>query len=166
VSEKFRLNNNDRLYIKTHSPLLAGWHQEYFDPAPLPDTNLCMIHTAWNQNGRVVTDIQSGKKAEYQVGLTLKKSGSYMMLEIPIPSGCTYSSKNVYFPHSVHAEYFRNKIAVYYEYIPAGNYNFSIPLEVRYNGKFCINPVHLQNMYFREISGNSELKEMLIKQSN
>jgi hypothetical protein len=152
--------NGDRLNIKTNSPVLIGWYQEFFEETPLPDTTLYTLNAIWKQNQHATKELESGSPAEMIVYLKVKKNSSYMMLEIPIPSGCTYASKNIYSTYALHTECFKDRVVIYYNSLPRGNYEIKIPLQVRFPGKCTLNPLHIQNMYFKNISGNTSVRNI------
>ena len=69
------------------------------------------------------------------------------MIEVPIPAGCTYSSKPQGRGFEVHQVYFKNKVSIFCERLPTGTYKFEIPLEVRFSGEFTANAAKVEQMF-------------------
>jgi uncharacterized protein YfaS (alpha-2-macroglobulin family) len=97
------------------------------------------------------------------VRLEVKESADYVMIEVPIPAGCSYGSKENFrrFPE-VHREYFREKASIFCENLPVGEYVFKIDLEPRFTGNYSLNPAKVEQMYFPVFYGRNEMKEVRI----
>ncbi len=116
----------------------------HFDPEPAP----------------VLT---AGKEVKLVVHVTVKKDAEYVMINIPIPAGCSYSDKKNYYGNESHREYFKNETSVFCESLSKGNYSFVIELVPRYTGVYTINPAKIELMYFPTFSANNEIKTIKIK---
>jgi alpha-2-macroglobulin len=92
------------------------------------------------------------------VTLKVVKNAQFVMLEIPIPAGCTYDSKNGYFLNSCHTEFFRDHVAVFFDHINPGVYTYIIDLLPRFAGRYTLNPVKASLMYFPTFSSNNAVK--------
>lgn len=74
------------------------------------------------------------------VTLTVKvkvkqKNAEHIIIEVPIPAGCSYASKpNYFYNREVHREYFKEKTAIFCEKMPEGEYEFNIELLPRNTG--------------------------------
>ena len=82
-------------------------------------------------------------------------------MEIPIPAGCVYGSKNQD-EWNVHKEFLKNKVVLFSEKMPRGSHKFEVDLESRYNGRFTVNPVKVSLMYFPVFYGIDEIKQISI----
>ncbi|WP_278716096.1 alpha-2-macroglobulin family protein [Bacteroides caecimuris] len=102
------------------------------------------------------------------VTLQVKQEGAqYVMLEVPIPAGCSYASKPVNFSRSeVYREYFKEKTVIFSEKLPVGTYQFTIPLLPRFTGKYTLNPVKVELMYFPVVNANNEGRKIWITERN
>lgn len=96
----------------------------------------------------------------------MKQEGArYVMLEVPIPAGCSYASKPAYFSE-VHREYFKEKTVIFSDNLPVGTYQFSIPLLPRYTGRYTMNPAKVELMYFPVVNANDDGRRVWITEKN
>lgn len=102
------------------------------------------------------------------ITLQVKQEGAqYVMLEVPIPAGCSYASKPVNFSGGeVYREYFKEKTVIFSEKLPIGTYTFTIPLLPRFTGKYTLNPAKVELMYFPVVNANNEGKRIWITERN
>lgn len=112
--------------------------------------------------------LTAGVPVQLNVTLQVKQEGArYVMLEVPIPAGCSYASKPVYFSgYEVHREYFKEKTVIFSDNLPVGTYQFSIPLLPRYTGKYTMNPAKVELMYFPVVNANDDGKRVWITEKN
>src|SRR5690606_7792634 len=100
---------NATLNIKTHTHLYINWHQNIFDNNPAPKTQYFEVQSELEQQGKTVTELKAGYPAELKVTVRVKQQSEYMMLDIPIPAGCSVEKGDKgYF--EVHREYFRDRV--------------------------------------------------------
>ena len=106
----------------------------------------------------------AGMPVALTVTLQVKQEGAqYVMLEVPIPAGCSYASKPVNFSGGeVYREYFKEKTVIFSEKLPIGTYTFTIPLLPRFTGKYTLNPAKVELMYFPVVNANNEGKRIWI----
>lgn len=52
-----------------------------------------IIESHFEHNGRRITTLKAGEKAIMKVRITVFKEAHYVLIEIPIPAGCTYASR-------------------------------------------------------------------------
>lgn len=110
----------------------------------------------------------AGVPVTLTVTLQVKQEGAqYVMLEVPVPAGCSYASKPVNFSRSeVYREYFKEKTVIFSEKLPVGTYQFTIPLLPRFTGKYTLNPVKVELMYFPVVNANNEGRKIWITERN
>lgn len=108
--------------------------------------------------------LTAGVPVSLKVILQVKQEGAqYVMLEVPIPAGCSYASKPViYSGHEVYREYFKEKTVIFSEKLPIGTYEFKIPLLPRFTGRYTLNPAKVELMYFPVVNANNEGKRIWI----
>lgn len=99
--------------------------------------------------------LKTGEQATLQVKINAKKYAEYVMVEVPIPANCVFKSKPTTNPYR---EYFYDKVVLFYEKVNIGEQIITIPLEVRYNGIFTLNPVNVKLMYYPTFFGRENLK--------
>jgi uncharacterized protein YfaS (alpha-2-macroglobulin family) len=97
-----------------------------------------------------------------KVDIQVKKGAEYVMIEIPIPAGCIYASKNQD-SWQMHKEFMKNKVLLFAEQLNSGIHHFEIELEPRYNGTYTLNPAKASLMYFPTFYGRNEMKQVTIK---
>jgi hypothetical protein len=112
----------------------------------------------------------AGKQTTLHVTLQVKQADAeHVMIEIPIPAGCSYASKktNYYkYAHSgseTYREYFKDKVVIFCEKLPIGTYEHGIELLPRYNGNYYLNPAKVEMMYFPVIYSNNNERKVRVE---
>lgn len=107
-----------------------------------------------------------GSEVKMDISLEVKEDNAeYVMIEIPIPAGCSYADKSPsysYYTKETHREYFKDRVVIFCEKMPRGKYSYTINLLPRYSGKFTINPAKAELMYFPVVNGNNAIKQVVI----
>jgi len=85
------------------------------------------------------------------------------MIEVPIPAGCSYNSKDSWYPNEIHREYYKNQVTIFCNELDKGSYTFEIDLLPRYSGKYILNPAKIELMYFPTFNANNEIKKVSIE---
>jgi hypothetical protein len=108
--------------------------------------------------------LTAGRPVSLTVEVKVKrKQAEHIMIEVPVPSGCSYASKpQSYYGGEVHREYFNEKAVLFCERLPEGTYTFTIPLLPRYSGTCLLNPAKVELMYFPVIHANNHLRKITI----
>ncbi|MEP7372372.1 MAG: carboxypeptidase-like regulatory domain-containing protein [Chitinophagaceae bacterium] len=138
--------------------------QRVFNPKPEPVNDKFMINTRFEKNGAVVPSFVAGEKVIMKADVYVLKDAEYVLVEIPIPAGCTYSSKkseNL----GTHIEYRKDKVILFIAKMTKGEYSYEIELEPRYSGSYSLNPVKAELMYFPVFYGRNNMKNLTIKSS-
>lgn len=132
----------------------------------------------WNENPKVKSGdfsissefenksctLKSGVSEKMDLSLEVKKDAEFVQIEIPIPSGCSYDSKEQStFNFEVHREFYKSKVLIYCQHLPRGKYNFSINLLPRFTGKYILNPAQVRLMYFPVFNANNESKYVVVR---
>jgi TonB-dependent SusC/RagA subfamily outer membrane receptor len=141
---------------------LTAW-QTYFNTTPQAVTDKFSINSWFEKNTQAITHLQAGEKAKMKIEVTVHADAEYVQLEIPIPAGCTYIEKKQD-NWRTHREYLKDKMIIFIENMPKGKYNYEIELEPRYNGKYQLNPVKAELMYFPTFYGRNEGTTIAIQQ--
>lgn len=110
--------------------------------------------------------ITAGKPVTLSVKVNVKqKNAEHVMIEVPIPAGCSYASKSVnYYGGETHREHFKEKTVIFCESLPEGEYTFNIHLLPRYTGKYTLNPAKVEMMYFPVINTNNDIRKIEIEE--
>lgn len=138
---------------------VTAW-QKMFNANPQPVTNNFVISSRFEKNGKQIAALQAGEKVTMRVTVKALKDAEYVLVEIPIPAGCTYAEK----PQSwnEHKEFLKDKLVIFTEQMPRGVHEYEIELESRYSGKYHLNPVKAELMYFATFYGRNEMKQVQI----
>jgi|GEM_PF-237073 len=107
--------------------------------------------------------LSAGRETILCARVEVKKEAEYVMINVPVPGGCSYASKNKNVRYETHREYFRNETAIFCEHLPAGTYTFKISILPRYSGSYTLNPASISLMYFPVFNANNELKKVRVK---
>ena len=132
-------------------------YQNHFNPAPDSVTGYFSISTYFKKNNSMQQTIAAGEKLTMEVDIHVKKDAEFVMIEIPIPAGCTYVNRNQDL-WSMHKEYFKEKVVMFAEKLLTGKYTYQIELEPRYKGRYTLNPCKAELMYFPVLYGRNTLK--------
>lgn len=145
------------------SPVFLTAYQTTWNQQPQPVDKDFRVTTSFTQNKITVDTLQAGQEIDLRVEIEASSAAQYVMLEIPIPAGCTYASKNNRAYSSYHTEYWKEKALIFIPYLDKGRYQFSISLLPRYSGRYHLNPARVQLMYFPTFFGRNAMKQIPIR---
>lgn len=163
---QYALDQPVRISKSGNRPFFLTVHQEQFLPEPVANRDVFDIHSYWMQQDRKVQKLEAAIPAKLVIEVELKSAAQYVMLQIPIPGGCSYYAK----PGAgwggleSHREYFKDRTVIFCESLPAGLHRFEVELEPRFKGAYTINPVRAEQMYFPTFSGNNACEVMEVGQ--
>lgn len=141
----------------------TAW-QQHWNPAPVAAEHQFSVSSRFLQQDTAVTVLTAGKLVTLEVTLEVKADADYIMVEIPIPAGCSYDSKNSGWQNNeVHREHFKNKVSIFSNHLNKGQYRFTVALMPRYTGYYHLNPAKAEMMYFPVFYGREGMKKVLIK---
>ncbi|SHM84418.1 Alpha-2-macroglobulin family protein [Chitinophaga jiangningensis] len=147
---------NRMLYLNT-------W-QRRFNANPERVDSAFKVRTHFKAEDKEVTSLTAGKKVTLEAVVEVKEDAGFIMIEVPIPAGCSYNGKPQPYSNSeVHREYYYEKVSIFCQYLHKGSYIFSIPLMPRYTGSFQLNPAKAEMMYFPVFYGREGMKRIPIK---
>lgn len=135
--------------------------QQWQNKAPEKVDSLFHISTLLVQQDDTVSSLIAGKPAMLKVHIDAKKSAQFVMVEIPIPAGCVVTHK----PQvpGQHREYLKDKTVVFLERLGKGHLEIDIPLEVRYPGRYTLNPARIELMYIPVLFGREGMKNVVVQ---
>jgi hypothetical protein len=108
--------------------------------------------------------LKTGRPVDLTIEVEVKKDAEYVMIEVPIPAGCSYASKvRSRANGEVHREYYSHKANIYCEFLRKGTYTYTIPLMPRYSGSYTLNPAVVECMYFPVIYGREAVKRVSVE---
>lgn len=142
-------------------PVYFTAYQQFVNPKPEKVNKDFTVKTSFSQEGITVKKLKAGMIAKLTVEVEAKSDGDYVMIEIPIPAGCSYENKvQRYWGPETHREYFKNKTSIFCTKLKAGKYNFEIELMPRYSGNYLLNPAKADLMYFPVFYGREGMKRV------
>ncbi|MEM7368277.1 MAG: alpha-2-macroglobulin family protein [Bacteroidota bacterium] len=140
-------------------PLYISVSQRFHESNPEPVAKDFHLKT-WlsSEESDQLIQLHKGVPVSLTAQLKLDKDAEYVMIELPIPAGCSYQGK----PQSrrygeVYREYLREKTSIFCQSLKAGIYHFKIDLLPRYSGRYTLNPAYVEEMYFPVFFGRSSL---------
>lgn len=109
--------------------------------------------------------LEKGIPVTMEVKVKVKQDNAeHVMIEIPVPAGCSYQNKSRgYGYYEVYREYFKEKVAIFCEKLPKGEYRYTIDLLPRYSGQYILNPAKVEMMYFPVINSNNDMNKITIE---
>lgn len=146
-------------------PVYFTAYQQYRETTPEPAKGLFAVKTTLLQNNRETMQLQKDLPATLQVEVTTEKAADYVMIEVPIPAGCSYfnTPQEGSWLNEIHREYRKDQTAIFCEHLAPGTHVFTIELEPRFTGHYTLNPAKAELMYFPVMSGREGLKVVGIR---
>jgi len=136
-----------------------GAYQTYWESKPVRDASSFVVTSFFERRGEI---LEAGEKEKLIAKVEVSKDAEYVLVEIPIPAGCSYADKKSHYFNEVHREYFRNKVSIFCRSLKAGTYEFEVDILPRYKGKYTLNPAKAELMYFPVFVGHEGVKKVEI----
>lgn len=139
-------------------------YQQFWNSDPKKENREFTVDTWFEKNNEKQAALQGGKAVLLKAEITVKGDADYVMINIPIPAGCSYESKEQSWQNNeVHREYFKDRVSIFCRKLKQGKYTFSINLMPRYGGKYNLNPAKAEMMYFPVFYGREGMKKVNIE---
>lgn len=144
-------------------PVYLTTYQKFWNPEPAKVNGDFMVNTWFQKGVNKVTGIKGGEAITLYAEVTVKADADFVMIEIPIPAGCSYESKEQgYYFNEVHREYFKNKVSIFCRKLTVGKYTYTVKLMPRYTGNYHLNPAKAEMMYYPVFYGREGMKQFKI----
>ena len=117
--------------------------------------------TLAGQGGRQVA-LPAGRPAELLVTVDVKAEAHYVLLEVPIPAGCSYGDPAPTSPGEVHREYLKQQVGIFLDELAVGRHTFRVTLQPRYRGTYTLNPARAELLYFPTTFGRTGSKRVAV----
>ena len=144
-------------------PVYFTSYQKTWNPNPGKVSGDFTTTSYFERNGDIVSGLKAGEPVLLKVKVVVRADADYVMIEVPIPAGCSYKDKpQPYLNNEVHREYFKNKVSIFCSTLTKGEYLFTISLLPRYTGNYNLNPAKAEMMYFPVFYGREEMKKVNI----
>jgi len=125
------------------------------------------IKSYFLSNQDTVAHLTAGKVSKLEVLVTVDTDAEYVQIEVPIPAGCSYDSKNNgNYLTEVHREYFKEKVVIFSNRLNKGEHKFTVELIPRYSGQYFLNLAKAELMYFPTFYGNEQIKTLMIEEES
>jgi TonB-dependent SusC/RagA subfamily outer membrane receptor len=142
-------------------PVYLTSYQTYWNPAPKEKKNDFEIFSRFENDSAAY--LKAGREVRLIAHVKVKKDAEYVMINIPVPAGCSYADKKTNFRNESHREYFRNETSIFCESLKQGEYTFEVALIPRFSGTYTINPASISLMYFPTFNANDQTKTIRIQ---
>ncbi|MBD1366375.1 carboxypeptidase-like regulatory domain-containing protein [Mucilaginibacter sp. ZT4R22] len=158
------LKDNAISISKTGSlPVYITGYQQFWNGKPEKVSKDFTVDTWFEKKGDKLTRLKGGEAVQLKAEVTVRGDADFVMIEIPIPAGCSYESKDQQWGNNeVHREFFKEKVSIFCRKLKQGTYTFSVNLMPRYSGKYNLNPAKAEQMYFPVFYGRESLKKVVI----
>lgn len=157
---KFQPNSELSINKTGSFPVYLTYYQKYWEDNPTHLKKDFEVNSFFENR---TDELIFGKPTKLITELTVHKDAEYVMLNIPIPAGCTYDEKIGELRHETYREYFKNETTIFFEYLPEGFYTIELKLLPKFSGTFLVNPSQVELMYFPTYNANDSLKTLRIK---
>jgi TonB-dependent SusC/RagA subfamily outer membrane receptor len=155
------LSGNARVTVRKTGdmPVYLTAYQKFWNPEPKKVSDAFTVDTWFQKGADKITKLKGGEAVTINAEVAVKADADYVMIEIPIPAGCSYDGKEQgYYNGEVHREYFKNKVSIFCRKLTTGRYSFAIKLMPRYSGSYHLNPAKAEMMYFPVFYGREGMK--------
>jgi hypothetical protein len=143
------------------SPIYVSTFQTVRDENPAAKTDYFKISTEFRNTAKDNMFV-AGQKVTCSISVDVKKDADYVMIQVPIPAGCSYDVKTKRAYGEAHREYYKNQVNIYFNRLNRGNHTFEFELMPKYTGSFTLNPAKAEPMYLPLMYGNNEVKKVKI----
>ncbi|WP_300599867.1 alpha-2-macroglobulin family protein [Niabella sp.] len=145
-------------------PVYMTAYQQFQNRTPQAVSKDFTVSSRLLQDNRDVQTLKAGKNALLRVEVTARADADYVMIEVPIPAGCSYGTKmQNFWGVETHREYLKNKTAIFCTKMKQGTYTFDIMLMPRYTGNYVLNPAKAELMYYPVFYGRETIKKIAIE---
>jgi uncharacterized protein YfaS (alpha-2-macroglobulin family) len=146
-------------------PVYFTTYAKYWNKQPEKVNGNFEVKTMFMQKDQITETLAAGVPAQLMVFINVKKEAEYIMIEVPIPAGCSYGTNSTnYYSKESYREYLKNKTLIFCEKLSAGMHQFTINLQPRFTGKYTLNPAKAEMMYFPTFYGRDRIRKTIIKE--
>ncbi|TAF77802.1 MAG: hypothetical protein EAZ53_01615 [Bacteroidetes bacterium] len=158
----YRADSSYKVTKKGKLPVYLSVVNKKWNANPVPKSSEFEIKSYYISKKNIVTEFKQCEEIIQHIELKVLKKSTYVMLEVPIPAGCSFV-KNESNYNELHREYYKEKAAIFFDKLDAGTYTIKVKLMPRYKGVYVVNPVQVCLMYLPEKQANTAIKSIVIK---
>ena len=159
-------DDNSRITIKKQGdlPVYLSAYQQFCNAEPQEVKKDFAVKTSFEtSDGQPLLQLKGGEPAILKTEVKVNREAEYVMIEIPIPAGCSYEEKEQqWWGNEVYREYFKNKVSIFCRKLTEGNFVFKVKLLPRYSGNYNLNPAKAELMYFPVFYGREGMKKIRV----
>jgi TonB-dependent SusC/RagA subfamily outer membrane receptor len=144
-------------------PVYATAYQTHWNPTPGPAAKPFAVTTTLAGQAGSRVALRAGQPAEVVVTVEVKTEARYVLLEVPIPAGCSYGPAPARNPLETHRENLRHQAGIFIDYLPIGRHTFRVAVQPRYRGQYTLNPARAGLVYFPTKFGRTGRKQVGIR---
>ena len=146
-------------------PLPVLLYQRWFEAEPVAtDGGFHLTSRLVDDRSRPLNALTPGKTAWLEVTVTAGADAEYVLVEAPVPAGCSYRDRDEpRGPFAVHREYRRDRVAIFCDRLPAGSYTYRVALEPRFAGTYTLNPARAELQYAPVVNGNTDVRRVVVE---
>jgi TonB-dependent SusC/RagA subfamily outer membrane receptor len=156
----FKPNKEITINKTGDEPIYFTVYQQIWNRQVSENTGSFVIQTHFQNNSN---QLKAGELTKIIVKLQVKNDADYVMINVPVPAGCSFANKPQHFKNEIHREYYRNETVIFCNKLKEGFYEFEIELMPRFCGTYNVNPAKAELMYFPTFNANTEMKKVNIK---
>lgn len=160
------LSANSTLRIRKSGqlPVYITGYQQFWKRQPIKVSKDFTVNTWFEKDQQRAGKLKGGQAVNLVAEVTARADADFVMIEIPIPAGCSYNGKEQnYWGNEIHREYFKNKVSIFCRKLKQGKYQFAVKLMPRYGGTYTLNPAKAEMMYFPVFYGREDMRKVSIE---
>lgn len=156
--------NNISISKQGTMPVYFTAYEQHWNTTPEKVESDFVVKSSFEKNGQSIDILKAGEPVVMRIKVTVKADADYVMVEAPIPAGCSYHDKRQgYTNNEVHREHFKNKVSIFCNSLKKGDYEFVVSLLPRYTGSYHLNPAKAEMMYFPVFYGREGMKKVRVQ---
>lgn len=146
------------------SPVYFTWYQRQWDTTNNDLGKDFIVSSAFGNKTLPADHLKAGEAVQLKVQVKVIKSAEFVMIDIPIPAGCSYNNKGRgYYGNEIHREYYKDRVSIFCQELPKGTYTYTVDLLPRYTGTYTLNPAKAELMYFPVFYGREKIRRVDIE---
>jgi hypothetical protein len=150
-------------FDKEGAPVNLYSYEHKEDRSPASVDTVFEIKRTFFQNGKEVTSLKLAESTLMRVEVIVRKPSKYVLLELPIPAGCSYGGGiPVKYQNEEFRKNYKHKTAIACRNLPIGKHTFEVYLTPRFEGNYNLPPGSVGLMYFPDISSYTALETIKI----
>lgn len=148
-------------FAHTGAEVYINSSEEQWNYNPSIKDSLYSVRTRFVQKGSESKLLKLGTEVSMTVDVYAYKSGDYVMIEIPIPSGVKVNKNKSIIAGASYTEYYKHKVVAFFDKLPMGQHSLTLNLIPVLSGECRVPAAKASLMYYPFVYGNNQ--DMSIK---